>query len=169
MSRLVFTFLLVIIFGSLTISFSWAEGFDVRGYEQGMTKIEVENLAKSENQTIKIAELGWTIFTDPKRPMWINFCRDKLYRVSWIFDGGGLMQFLRIINDYIQNQGYENFESRTSVRVGYDGQEHGTLSHYLRKSGEPYYVEINLYTTENYDITNGQIIYEEWGEHTDCK
>ena len=106
--------------------------------------------------------MGWSIFTDPKRPVWVNFCEGKLYRVSWLFDGGGLMQYLKIVNDHVQNLGYEGFDSRVSVRVGYDGQD-------LNKEGDPYYIEIGLYATENHDITNGQITYEEWGDHKDCK
>ena len=168
MASLLRALLLVVICESLTLPVVWADGFEVRGYQQGMTKIEVERIATSRNQTIKIGERGWSIYTDPERPTWVNFCNGELYRFSWLFDGGGLMQFLKIIDDYVQKQNYNNFQSRISVRVGYDGQERGTLSHYLMRDGERYYIEINLFANDTHDITNGQITYEEWGEHMDC-
>ena len=157
----------LVLSATLATPVAFAQGFEAYGYRQGMTKNEVEALATSRNRKIEIEDHWWSVFSDPSKPLTMYFCDNKLYRVSWLFEGG-FMAFLRVTEDFIRDQGYEHLDAVVRVSVSYDGKDFGQLAHYLRRNGEAYYVAVVLFGSDEWDTLNGQITYEEEGEHKNC-
>jgi hypothetical protein len=145
-----------------------AESFSARGFTQGMSKIEVEDLSRKEGFKITIENSGvWGIKRGNKSFAFLDFCKKKLTRLSYIVDGG-LMKFLSVIEDFTKSGGFEPMTADTSTFVGYDSMRHGSLTLYLHRKTDKYFIEFILFGQEKYDVTNSQVSFVEKGWKPNC-
>jgi hypothetical protein len=143
-----------------------AEGFNYRGFKQGMTADEAEVHAKSLGGKLKRAEDGSYynfIMTNgssfSKDVLLLQFCqKDKyLFRVQYIVDGG-FMKYMKIIENFKKN-GLKIIKTYTRTYFSQAGEEHGTIDIFLNNGVDEWDIEVSLFGQENYDTTNLQVRY----------
>jgi hypothetical protein len=145
-----------------------AERFSARGFTQGMSKVEVENLSTKEGYKVVInSAVNWSISRGNKPFAFLDFCEGKLTRLGYIVDGG-LMNFLSVIEDFTKSGAYEPMTAGARTFIGYDSMRHGSLTLYLHRKIDEFFIEFTLYGQEKYDVTNSQVSYVEKGGKPDC-
>ena len=86
----------------------FAEGFEYRGFKQGMSVSEAEAHANSLGGKLTKSKFhggyDYTANNDPKNPLKLNFCNNEkgLYNVSYSVDGG-FFKYVKIIEYFKKN------------------------------------------------------------------
>jgi len=116
-------------------------GFDLYGFQQGMTKRDVEKLAASRSYKVQIFQHWWQIWTSQSEYILLNFCADD--RLYWGSNDikGGYINYIRMLEQYT-NAGYTITNSDPQTFLASEGLQYGSLNIDLARPGDGYYVTL---------------------------
>jgi hypothetical protein len=154
----------------LTWNVAAADDFELDGYKQGMTLEQAQEIALSQNQTLKQLQLpdapngaAYGVFgsaDDTNNLATLSFCHDRLNRASYAVSGG-LRIFVSLVEKYKARNDYRVLHMDTDRFTGDDGILHYQLTAYLTREGDTFHLEIILTDSEHADATETRIIFAE--------
>ena len=163
MNPIMIRYLLTIIILVFIPKLIFAEGFEYRGFKQGMNINEAEVHANSLRGRLMKNEShdGYDYFenNDHKKELWLNFCNGEkgLYSLSYIVHGG-FLKYVKIIENFKRN-GLKIIGTDTRLYLDQNGKDHASLSIWLGNTIDEWNINIALFGQENYDTTNFQVTY----------
>ena len=143
-----------------------AQGFDVKGFTQGMHRSDAEKNAQRQGYMIHDTDNG-TIISKGREGDRAQFCRDELVSYAYAMHGG-FMQFLREIKAF-EGQGYRRTNLDLGTRMTPSGKESGYLTIYVFRPQDPYYVTVTLWGNEDNDTDNLALQYEALDKSSKCQ
>jgi hypothetical protein len=147
----------------------YAEGFfSHRGFKQGMSIKEAKIKAKLNHGNLQnqrddneFIYYEFIIGGDKNSPTMLYFCKSEngLYRIDYLVSGG-FQKYIKLIESFKIDYNFKIVDTFTRLYLAYDGTEHAKMTNFLRKEISSWFIEMNLYSNENYGTTNSQIAYE---------
>ena len=138
----------------LTWNAAAADDFELYGYKQGMTLEQAQQIAVSQNQTLKqlhlpdapngVADGVFGSADDTSDIATLSFCHDRLNRVSYAVSGG-LGIFVSLVEKYKARYDYRVLRMDTDRFAGDDGILDYQLTAYLTRDGDPFHLGNNTY------------------------
>ncbi len=159
----IWKFIIVILSIFIYFDLAYADKFNVRGYQQGMSRQEVKKYAMKHDHIFKL---------DDKHPnlveiyqgnyvlVYLELRNNKVYKAFWTTTGK-IDKFIKQL-EYLTKQGMLKKDVSWSSMICYDGKELFNLTVYFVNpdSETDYYVTVMLFAFENDGTSSYQVTYE---------
>ena len=180
MNPIMIRYLLAIILLVFLPKLIFAEGFEYRGFKQGMSINEAEahanflggDLTLRKGFSSPDAVVKGYLFSmnnDYKNTLFLDFCNTNkkgLFSVYYTADGG-FFKYVNIIENFKKN-GFKIIEAQTWSYFAQSGTEYALMSIWLNNDIDEWNIKVVLHGHEDQDIVNIQVTYGmEWKRY--CK
>ena len=159
--------ILILLASLILVGPVYAAGFNVDGFQQGMSLEDVQKVAKSRGSYLKREDsTGGYEVSYGERTYRINFCEPEggVIRIAYIFGDYGdektrLMTFIRMTKQLADNHNIDIANANVSNQIGYDSKENASID--LSLAGDPdWSLTLTLFISEEWGVHNSQATFE---------